>query len=212
MIFKLKLLESNSQIAKDILNALLPDISNYMTDVIKYLQKNLPPLVSSLIKNTPEYDSLIGGNLQYEFGIPNPGNALSGLLDLWANNINIIYKPPIINNGRLKASFSANMIKVDFSDVLYSDYAIVYDNLRGYSLPWLEWLLLEGNKTIIKNYNVIFGPNKYSRTGYAVMRESSKSWRVPAEFSGTLRDNWITRALDNGESQIQSLIDKAVNI
>ena len=104
------------------------------------------------------------------------------------------------------------MIRSDFSDVLSSDSGFVIDALRGYQLPWLEWLLLEGNKAIISKQEVIIGPNKFSRTGLAIMRPSNKSWRVPSEFAGTIKDNWITRAIDNSESQINELLDKAFSL
>lgn len=212
MLFKISLLESNKQIAQNILKALLPDTTKYLKDIIRYLQNNLPPIVRQAIINTPEYTALLGGNLQYEFGIPDPSSKLAGLLDIWSTNIKINYSPPTISNSKIKGSFSANMIKVDFSDVLYTDYAIVYDTMRGYTLPWLEWLLLEGNKTIIKNQSVIFGSNKYSRTGFAVMRDSSSSWRVPSQYAGTISDNWITRAIDGAESQINSVIEQAMQV
>jgi hypothetical protein len=212
MLFKFKLLESNSQISQSILNALLPDISDYFKDIIRYLKTNIPPVINNAIINSLEYQSLLNGQLQYEFGIPDSSSKLAGILDIWSKNIHIIYDSPKISGGKIKGSFSVNMIRLDFSDVLYSDYAIMTDNLRGYSLPWLEWLLLEGNKTIIKNYNVVIGPNKYSRTGMAVMRESSKSWNVPSQFAGTISDNWITRAIDTAEGEIQSVIDKAVEV
>lgn len=210
MLFNLKLLDNNKIITNNILQALLPEVNNYLKDVVSYLQSSLPPVIRNAIINTPEYDSISGGTLKYEFGIPDPSSKLSGLLELWSRNIQINYSAPKISNGSIRGSFSANMIRVDFSDVLYSDYAIMTDNLRGYSLPWLEWLLLEGNKTIIKNYNVVIGPNKYSRTGMAVMRDSLTSWSVPSQFAGTISDNWITRAIDQAEGEIQSVIDKAV--
>jgi hypothetical protein len=134
------------------------------------------------------------------------------LLEIWSKNIQINYSAPKISNNMIRGSFSASMIRVDFSDVLYSDYAIVYDSLRGYSLPWLEWLLLEGNKTIIKNQNVVLGPSRSSRTGFALMRESPTSWKVPSEYAGTITDNWITRALDNGQDSINEAIEKALQV
>jgi hypothetical protein len=76
-------------------------------------------------------------------------------------------------------------------------------------LPWLQWLLLEGNATIVRNYTVSFGPNRFSRTGFALMRPSLQSWKVPSEFAGTINDNWITRAIDGAESNIQKLLDGA---
>ncbi|NCA31122.1 MAG: hypothetical protein EBS93_10465 [Chitinophagia bacterium] len=100
------------------------------------------------------------------------------------------------------------VVSIDYADVLSSDDALVIDNLRGYNLPWLEWLLLEGNKIIVRKQQVEFGPNIASRTGNAIMRPSNKSWRVPSEFAGTITNNWITRAIDNSESQIYDLLDR----
>ena len=212
MLFKLKLLESNNQISQNILRALLPDIADYLKDVANYIKTNLPPVIENAIINSPEYQSILNGQLQYEFGIPDPGQKLAGLLNLWTKNIEVLYNEPAISGNRIKGSFSVNMIKIDFSDVLYSEYAVVVDNLRGYTLPWLEWLLLEGNKTIIQNYNIFVGPSRCSRTGMAIMKESSSSWRVPSQFAGTISDNWITRAIDKSEAEIQNVIDKAINI
>lgn len=207
MKFSIKLLESNQDISNQILQALMPQVDNYLKQKLNSIRNNLPTIISNIIQNTPEYNSLIGGQLQYELGIVDPGVKLANIINIWTRNINIEYNGPKISSGQLKASFSVSLIRSDFEDVLASDYALMVDNLRGYSLPWLEWLLLEGNKTIIKKQEVVLGPNKFSRTGFAVMRESSKSWKVPSEFAGTIRDNWITRAIDNAESEINDFLD-----
>jgi hypothetical protein len=151
----------------------------------------------------------MNGKLKYEFGIPDPATKLSGLLDIWSDNIQYQYMKPNITGSKIKGFFSANTIRIDFADVLYTDYALVIDNLRGYNLPWLEWLLLEGNKTIISKHSVSLRPSQFSRTGNALMIESNKSWSVPSEFSGTSQDNWITRALDDAESDIENLLTRA---
>lgn len=110
----------------------------------------------------------------------------------------------------IKSSFSANLIKSDFTDVLGADAALVQDNIRGYSLPWLEWLLLEGNRTIIPTQSVVIGPNPRSRTGMAIMRESTQGWNVPSEFAGTINDNWITRAIDDAAQDVNNLLNRAL--
>ena len=209
MKLSLKILETNNQISNSILQSLLPEIIDYMNNGIQYIKNNLSVLINQAIINTPEYASLSSGKLQYELGIPDPGSKLSTLLDIWSKTIIINYKKPTINSNQIKGSFSVNMIRADFNDVLSTDAAIVNDSFRGYSLPWLEWLLLEGNRVIVPKQEVIVGPNKYSRTGYAIMRESSKSWKVPSEFAGTLSDNWITRAIDSIENDINNLLNKA---
>lgn len=206
-----RLLDSSKDIQNKILQALLLEIESVMNSAVSVIKKELPTIVFSGITAAPEYQSLVSGNLQYELGIPDPINKISGLIDLWTNNIQYSYAKPIISGAKIISKFSASMIKVDFSDVLYSDYATVYDTARGYSLPWLEWLLLYGNTTIIPGYQVVIGPNPSSRTGYAVMRNSTGFWKVPSEFSGTISDNWITRSLEKIGPDIDSLLQRALS-
>lgn len=207
MRLSLKLLDSAKEIQSKILNALLTEIRTSIDSSISKIKQELPIIVTRAIENSPEYNSLLNGKLKYEFGIDNSSSKLAKLITVWSTNIQYDYKPPTIQGSKIKSSFSANMIKADFSDVLYTDFAVMVDILRGYSLPWLQWLLLEGNKTIIKNYEVVFGPNPYSRTGLAIMQPSKRSWRVPSEFAGTQTDNWITRAIDSANGDIQKLLD-----
>ncbi|NBT09167.1 MAG: hypothetical protein EBS98_10260 [Chitinophagia bacterium] len=206
--FKLKLLDTDKQINTNILQALIPEIDDYLKKNLSKLRQSLPNLIRSILMNTPEYNSLMGGQLQFEFGIPDPSSAISSIINIWSNNIKIEYNGPKISSSRVRASFSVSLIRSDYADVLSSDDALVIDNLRGYNLPWLEWLLLEGNKIIVRKQQVEFGPNIASRTGNAIMRPSNKSWRVPSEFAGTITNNWITRAIDNSESQIYDLLDR----
>jgi len=142
-------------------------------------------------------------------GIDNSSVKLAKLITVWSTNIEYKYERPTVSAGQVKTKFSAQLIRADFSDVLYTDFAAVVDLARGYTLPWLEWLLLEGNKILVPNHSVVIGPNRGSRTGYAVMREGRGSWKVPSEFSGTFRDNWITRAIDKGMGDVESLLDRA---
>lgn len=209
MRFSLNLLENSKEIEQKILRAMLPEVISLMNSGMAKLRTNLPIIIRNAIIATPEYDSLALGKLRYEFGIDNVDSKLASLVSVWSTNIQYTYQAPSIVSNRIKSTFSANMIKADFSDVLYTDFAAVVDTVRGYTLPWLEWLLLEGNKTIVRNYEVVMGPNRASRTGFALMKPARKSWKVPSEFAGTRNDNWITRAIDAAESNIQKLLDEA---
>lgn len=209
MSYNIKILESNSQIFNDICKALLPDLKTFMDRGISNVKKNLPSLVRDSILSAPEYMSLVGGQLRYELGLVDASSKIEGILNIWTNNIQYEYTPPIISGKRIKAQFSASLIRTDFSDVLYTDYAQMTDTLRGYSLPWLEWLLLDGSKSIIDNYEVIFGSSPYSRTGSALMIPSNGSWSVPNEYAGTIGDNWITRAIDLAAPNINNLLIRA---
>lgn len=212
MNINLKIIETDQQINKEILNALLPEVTNFMNNGVNTIKRELPAILQNAIVNTPEYSSILNGKLKYEFGIPDSNVKLNNLVDLWIENIKYPYMKPRIIGNKIKSSFEVNAVRVDFAEVLYSNDALVIDNIRGYNLPWLEWLLLEGNKTIISKQEVVIGPNKFSRTGNALMRDSNKSWKVPSEFSGTVTNNWITRAVDGVEGNIQSLLDRAFSL
>ena len=211
MNFSIQILETQEEISKSILKALLPQITDYMDKGINIVKTELPEIIKLSILASPEYDSILAGSLKYEFGIIDSSSKLNGLINIWTNNLVINYDRPKISGSQIKSKFSANMITSNYTDVLGTDYAVMTDESRGYSLPWLQWLLLDGNQTIIDSSSIVFGNNKFSRTGYAIMVPGG-GWKVPAAFAGTANDNWITRAITNASSQIISLLNKAFQI
>lgn len=207
--FSLNLKESDSQINKKILDALRPQVNQYFKKVFASIKNELSNIVISAIKRAPEYDAISTGTLKYEFGLPDSDARLTSILNFW-ENLQFNYKDVKIKNGQLFGQFTLSMIKSDFSDVL-SNPAAILTTEKGKELNWLEWLLLFGDQTIIKDYTVEFGNNPRSRTGKAVMRGvTSGRWSVPSEYSGVQGNNWITRAIDSAEAEINTLINKAM--
>jgi hypothetical protein len=206
MKFSLNLVENNSEIRQKILNAMQDIINNAIDNTIKILQKNIKNLIIDALKSEPEYSSLINGELKREFGISDTSN-VDTAIDTIASSVKISKNTIKINNAGLSGGIEISIINnQDYGGAL-SDYSgKVIDNDRGYSLPWLEWLLLKGNQIIVKNYEVKLGSNPRSRSGDAIMIASSSSWRVPPQFAGTIKDNWTTRALSTIETKISNLI------
>jgi len=211
MKISFKLLENNTVIYKEILNALLPEVSSYMHNAIEIIQKDLPKIIIDSILSSPEYSSIIGGQLKFDLGLVDGASKINSLLEIWTNNISIIYDVPTISGNTIRSKFSISMIKADYSDVLETDYAHMIDNDRGYSLPWLRWLLLDGTKILVDNHQVIIGPNPRSRTSMAIMGPGL-GWSIPSELSGTEADNWITRAINSSSDQINNLLKRAFKI
>ena len=206
----LKLIESNQEIQTAILKAMLPQIDSFMGSVVDRIKKGLPELISQAILTQPEYVSLTNGTLKLELGIPDPEQRVQELMNIWINNIQISYQKPKIVSAKIKSNISVKAIKADFSDILGKDVAEIIDFNTGSVIPWLEWLLLEGTSTLVKDYEVAFGPNSRSRTGYAIMIDSDSSWSVPSQYAGTLSDNWITRAISSYKDDIDELLQKAL--
>lgn len=203
--FGIDIVETNEDISSKILKALRPQVNSYFKNVFEKIKDNLSNLVISAITSAPEYNELISGRLKAEFGIPDSSSRLQRILEVW-KNITFKYKSVKNDGKQLVGSFELSMIKQDFSDVInLAEASFVTE--KGSTLNWLEWLLLFGDQVIIKDYNVILGSNPRSRTGMAIMSGSvSGKWSVPSEYSGTINNNWITRAIDNADSSINNLI------
>lgn len=210
MQLSFKLLNSNSDINKQILTAIKDHLAVVFNKSVNPIQNKIRESIREALIAQPEYASLISGQLKYEFGIP-ASQQVNDIIDLWVKNIVVDYDPPTARTSSVSGGFSLSAIRDDYSDVISSQSAIVIDSKSGAILPWLEWLLLYGGKIIVRNYTVKFGPNPRSRTGMAVMIESSgKNWRVPAQFAGTSSNNWVTRALDQIDDKVLDIIQTEI--
>lgn len=203
------IVESTNEIEGKILRALKPELNKYLEKVFNKVKSQIVNSVVNAITSAPEYNSLLSGDLKYEFGLPDSDSRVSSIINFW-KKINTDYKSISINNNKLSGGFTINMINSDYSDVINSAAAVLTTE-KGVDLNWLEWLLLFGNRTIIKDYVVEFGVNPRSRTGRAIMRGVQKGkWSVPNEFSGTKNNNWITRAIDSVDTEINSILKEAM--
>lgn len=203
------IVENTNEIESKILRALRPELNKYLEKIFQQIKPKITNAVINAIINSPEYNSLVSGDLKYEFGLPDSDSRVSSIVNFW-KKINTDYKTVSINGNKLSGGFTINMIDSDYSDVINLP-AAVFTTEKGTDLNWLEWLLLFGNRTIIKDYVVEFGVNPRSRTGRAIMRGVQKGkWSVPSEFSGTQNNNWITRAIDSIDSEINSILKEAI--
>lgn len=207
--FGINIVESNDQIAAKILKALKVELDKYLYKIFNKVKPQIISIVQNSITSSPEYSSLQSGDLKYEFGLPDSDSRLQTILNFWTK-INAEYTKVSVIGDRLNGGFSLSMIQSDYSDVL-NNSAAVFTTEKGTDLHWLEWLLLFGSKTIIRDYEIEFGYNPRSRTGQAVMKGVKRGkWSVPYQFSGTQNNNWITRAIDSVESDIYKILSEAM--
>lgn len=209
MKYRVSLLESDKEIRNQILSALVSDLSKTINKSIPSINVKAKDLVRKALQNEPEYQSLKSGQLRKEFGIENVNN-VDVVINKLVDTLTIETKTVTTNSQGLTGGLKLTMIPSNFDGIVNSEEAVVTDEMRGYSLPWLEWLLLKGSQIIVRNYEVKFGSNPYSRSGDAIMVSSSKNWRVPPEFVGTVTDNWITRALSTIDKEITKIIQETI--
>ena len=197
--------------------------STFQNNVVREISKNVKrkaPRIKTIITeqirkavrealvSTPEYQSILQGKLKAELGIPQSDTRIITIIDTWVNNISVKVK-----SGKSPLLLiDIGIIQDDYGDVLSLPAAqYTYQSKHGQGeIPWLKWLLLEGDKRIITKYEFSSNP-RGSRPGMGIMvRKSRGSWQVPPEFSGTSVDNFATRALGNIESVIDKIVEKAV--
>ena len=175
------------------------------------IERKVRKFLVKAIQDTPEYLSIGSGKLQVEFGLPDGRQRIDDILDLWARSIFIKITPVRIIKGQFRASLRVSAIQRDWKDVLSLPAARVITN-KGQILPWLEWLLTAGSRIIVRDYDVVFTSKvRTSRTGRGIMvKGRSRRWRVPPEFSGTSRNNFVTRALKEVEPKITSIMKQEI--
>ena len=205
--FNIKLVDSDSAVNKAILNALIPELNKYLDKIYNRMSNEIPDILINNIQAQPEYDSLLGGQLQGEFGIVDPQNRLNDILSTIKNGKVVTKTPVSITGQKIKGGIKLEMVRKDLQDLLSLGSAS-FSTEKGSNLEWLKWLLTEGDSIIITSHEFIFGSNPFSRTGLGIMRQSSSGWRVPPEFAGSINNNWITRAIDASSAQINDIMRK----
>lgn len=209
MKYSISLVEDDTYIRNNILQSLQGMVNKTLDTCVLKIKLPLSDLIKGALMAEPEYSSLKSGSLRAEFGIED-----SSKVDVAVDNISksiIIEKRNVtINNLGLSGGIDLKLISnEDYGGALSDESGMVVDSNRGYSLPWLEWLLLKGNSIIVRNYSVKYGQNPRSRSGDAIMIDSTSNWRVPPEFAGTTRDNWTTRALNRVDKDINRIIQQS---
>ena len=205
MTLTIKLLESNSDIEKKIKTAIAEELNALIKKNFKTAQKRIESSVSGWVTSQPEVQSLlkegVPNSLHAQFGLQAGQGALSSI--------------EVVN--AIIASIEVRVRRVDAKLNTGIDFNIQPENLRnllglpsGFTqtedqdiLPWLTWLLLEGSNTIVYGYTYV--PDLSGRSGGGTM-EAGGSWRIPPEFSGTIDDNFVTRALSNRGKELEGIL------
>ena len=209
MKFSCKLKESDSYIRQNILQLLAKDMDRLFKKSIVQIEARIKILLKETLRQQPEYLSLVNtnGDLRLNFGIPDVSVVDAAISD-FVGASSFQNKPIKISTVGLVGGFSLQFIPYDAIESAARSTSVITE--KGQSLPWLSWLLFEGTSPIVRDYDVQISNNPYSRTGGAIMVPSSRNWRVPSAYAGTVSNNWITRAIENIDKDIYSIIENTI--
>lgn len=180
----------------------LDQLANRLTSVFRLAKSGvivrIQHLCEQLIEQTPEYTSLLSGELLGELGVPGIKNRLAKILETISKGIDLTVIPVRRVGKSLEGGMKIGILEKDFRDILSLAEA-EYVTEKGETIPWLEWLIVAGDQIIVWGYDVTFDLSQSgrarSRTGMALMVKGA-GWRVSPAFSGTVEDNFLTRAFD----------------
>lgn len=211
--YTIQLVDKLSDIKKKVTIAFRDELNAQLPKAASRIEVAIKNRTDQFFMNTPEAQALINGPLNFHFGIP-AGEELvrvGSIIRTIANNVSVTSKRVSLVGNSLRGGLTVGVLISDFSDVLSNPEAIIVTD-KGQSLPWLEWLLLEGDRIIITDYEIAFGHHNHSRSGNAIMKKNTGGgiWRVPPQYSGTIRNNWLTRAILGASNAYVDMVNKVV--
>ena len=193
----IQLLDPVDVIENKILKAIRDTLNEAFTKALPSIDIAVKNRTRVFFETSREALALVNGPLDKHFGIPS-GEALvrvGSIIQTIINNIYVRYIKVSVKGKTLTGGIEVNVLKSDFKDVLNNSEAVITTD-NGDKLPWLEWLLLRGDNIIVSDHVIKFGSFTTSRSGGAVMIEKAGGfWRVPPQYSGTIRKNWLTRSI-----------------
>jgi len=196
----------------DMKKALITETNKIIKNSIADIDSELRVLTKTLMLKSKFFKELLSGDLAGHFGIE-PGNipqVIDALVDEISNSIEVSFTRLSISGNQVRGGVSIGIGKNNFAALINLPEASVVTD-KNQTLDWLAWVMTKGDKVIISEHDIIFKLDS-GRSGLAIMVPSKvASWRVPAEFSGTANDNFITREILRNVEVYSRLVSRLIN-
>ena len=202
----MKIVESNSRLRALINKALAKEGQKILTSSAKRIEVKIKGLVRTAIASSPEISSLSGGSLRLDFGLD--VDPSSQIIDAVTGSVNVQVSKIRSSGGKFSGGILITIQPSNFSNLL--SLSVAEQPIKNGSLPWLKWLLTTGDSIIIADFGVEYKSGS-GRTGGARMSEDFAPFRVDPRYSGTVDNNFITRAIQPYLKEISSIIRKELS-
>mgnify|MGYP003112518306 CR=1 FL=1 len=199
------------------------ELNKILNKVMDKSAKELTPLIQEIIKlsllGSEDLKALSNGDLIGDFGL-NRSTAVSVAQQIALNVSQTVEVNPIrVSLKQNRGGLSLKVQPSDLQNVLtipngnYTYYSRRYK--KDVTIKWLDWFLTKGDAVIVANF-YFEESSGAGRSGLGSMQKGG-SWRVRPEYSGTLEDNAVTRAIQSKETMtsiiksIEKIIKKNVS-
>ena len=199
-----KLLDSNAAIERKIKKALRTELNMRFQRFMPEIKVELGKKLESWLMFAPELKAIVFGPLKGDFGLPKGSEigAANKIMAAVAHASTVDFRPFTKN---LKGCLTIKIQPTNFKNIL--DIIDPVITKKGEELDWIRWLLTRGDDIVVAEYHVV--PGNHGRSGDAIMKEGDY-FRVRPEYSGTLENNAITRALQNRQKEIASILNTII--
>jgi hypothetical protein len=197
----MKIINAFKKINKAIISS-LNEIISKRKNTARYKLKSS---INGWIRSSPEIESLLAdgfpNSLSAQFGL-RQGSAEQAVEDI----VNAIVSSIQIEFKKIDKNFTGGVEftcqPTTFSEILGLSSGHVLTE-KGADLHWIDWLLTQGDKVIVVGYRYQAGSAGRSGGGRMIPKGV---FRVPPKFSGSINDNFITRALSGKEQEISNIL------
>lgn len=205
---RLRILESVGEIASRINSVISTKVDRAIIDALPDIERDMQDIIKGVWFNTPTYNSLLYGELSAKLGFykGSAKNKIDPILEKAAESVQVSYQGMRVFKTGFRARIDIYIFNNDVTDLLNMAEADI--NVDGeLILPWLEWLLTQGDRIIINGFR--FFAKRGGRSGGGIMVPTG-TFRIPPEHSGVVGNNWLTRTIEALVGEISIAFKKSV--
>lgn len=199
--------DTDDYIQKEVNRILASEINKAVRENQAKVLRRFKNSLAVWLNNTPEIANLVArgpNTLNAQFGLV-PGTAAIAVSDI----VKAIQNSVVTNfvkfePNSLRGSFQFAVQPTDFRNLLNLPMGTVISE-KGEPIDWLRWLLTEGDSVII--YGWSYSPGAKGRSGGGNMVEVGNWSIINPRYTGTIADNFVTRALIDRESEMTLLLE-----
>lgn len=206
----IELLTTDAEFERMVKLAMVEKLNVLLRRSLPDFKRRISPFIYNALIKSPVYRDILVGDLSAELGFRRGQEErfINGIIKALSEEYILEFKPLSLSaTGDITGGIEVKIIQADLKDIL--SHPLAFIKTKKQKLHWLDWLLTWGDRIVVRDYSIVFKQTRRSRSGFAIMVKSKFSpfWRVPPQFSGTLDNNWITRALEkaNVEADITNL-------
>lgn len=170
------------------------------------IKKRVGEIIERELLKSPTTRELLNGQLKHDFGLTDKmaAGAVDSIVQYMIGSLGVAIE---IYVDKINVTLNLLPIGVDFINEITGGKFTTYNHgIRG-EVDWAYWLITKGTQIVIEDYNAVDASPRPGRSGgNFLMKKGFGPFRVNPEHSGTLENNFITRAVTPHAKEIMEAI------